>query len=83
MPTGFVGYCQQNNYMAIEKEIGQRIVKLRKQQKLTQEDLAGLAEIDRSYLSEIENGYKNISVQTLKKIADALEIKLSVLLGET
>lgn len=69
--------------MAIEKEIGQRIVKLRKQQKLTQEDLAGLAEIDRSYLSEIENGYKNISVQTLKKIADALEIKLSVLLGET
>lgn len=68
--------------MTFEKEIGLRIVKLRKQKNLTQEDLAGLAEIDRSYLSEIENGYKNISVQTLKKIADALGAKLSTLLGE-
>lgn len=68
--------------MLMEKKIGATIVKLRKQQSLTQEDLAGLAEIDRSYLSEIENGHKNISVQTLKKIADALKVKLSVLLGE-
>lgn len=68
--------------MSIERKIGATIVKLRKHKKLTQEDLAGLAEIDRSYLSEIENGHKNISVQTLKKIADALKVKLSVLIGE-
>ena len=66
----------------MEKEIGRRIVKLRKHKKLTQEDLAGMADIDRSYLSEVESGYKNISVQVLKKIADALETKLSTLLGE-
>ncbi|MBU0800333.1 MAG: helix-turn-helix domain-containing protein, partial [Alphaproteobacteria bacterium] len=47
--------------MKIEKEIGQRILAFRKAQKLTQEDLAGLAQIDRSHLSEIENGYKNVS----------------------
>lgn len=68
--------------MTIDREIGQRIVKLRKRKKLTQEDLAGSAEIDRSYLSEIENGHKNVSVQTLKKIAEALGVKMSVLLGE-
>ncbi|MCB9990604.1 MAG: helix-turn-helix transcriptional regulator [Rhodospirillales bacterium] len=68
--------------MAIEKEIGKRIVGIRKKHKMTQEDLAGLAELDRSYLSEIENGYKNISVNTLIRIADALKVKASVLLGE-
>lgn len=68
--------------MTMDREIGQKIIKLRKQKNLTQEDLAGEAEVDRSYLSEIENGHKNVSVQTLKKIADALGVKMSVLLGE-
>lgn len=47
---------------------------------MTQEDLAGAADIDRSFLSEIENGHKNLSVETLKKIADALGIKTSCLI---
>ncbi len=68
--------------MALGKEIGLRIVALRKMQGLTQEDLAGLAEIDRSFLSEIENGHKNLSVETLHKIAVALKVKPSKLLGE-
>lgn len=82
MPTDNVGYYQHILRMAIEKEIGKRIVGIRKKHKMTQEDLAGLAELDRSYLSEIENGYKNISVNTLIRIADALKVKASVLLGE-
>lgn len=68
--------------MTIEKAIGQRIVKIRKQKGLTQEDLAGEAGLDRSYLSEIESGYKNVSVRTLNKIAKALSVKISILLGE-
>lgn len=63
--------------MSIEKQIGSKIALLRKQKGLTQEDLAGLAELDRSYLSEIENGKKNFSIRTLKTIADALELSLS------
>ncbi len=50
------------------------IVKFRKQRKLTQEDLCGLAQIDRSYLSEIENGKMNITVRALVTIADALDV---------
>jgi transcriptional regulator with XRE-family HTH domain len=56
--------------------IGNNIVKLRKEQKLTQEDLCGLAEIDRSYLSEVENGKANASIETLVKIANALGCEL-------
>jgi transcriptional regulator with XRE-family HTH domain len=32
----------------------------------------GLAEMDRGHYSEMENGKRNISVETLKRIADAL-----------
>lgn len=56
------------------KRIGQNIAKLRKQKKLSQEDLAGAAEIDRSFLSEIENGYKNLSILVLFRIAKALDV---------
>lgn len=68
--------------MTLGKQIGKRIATARKKQGMTQEDLAGAAEIDRSFLSEIENGHKNLSVETLKKIADALSIKPSKLLDD-
>jgi ribosome-binding protein aMBF1 (putative translation factor) len=55
--------------------IGQRIAQKRKEKGLSQEDLVGLCEIDRSYLSEIENGHKNFSVTVLMKITKALGIR--------
>lgn len=58
------------------KTIGKNIVRIRKEKKMTQEDLCGLAQIDRSYLSEIENGKMNVTIKALIKIADALDIKL-------
>lgn len=61
--------------MTTLKKIGQKIASERKKRGLTQEDLAGLCEIDRSYLSEIENGHKNLSVISLLKISEALKIK--------
>lgn len=82
LPTDRVGFYQQNNQMAIEKSIGRKIAKLRHEKKLTQEDLAGMTEMDRSYISEIENGYKNFSIGSLKKIADALEVKIRDLIDE-
>ena len=60
--------------------IGQNIARLRKESNLTQEDLSGIAQIDRSYLSDVEHGKENISIRTLVKIADALECKLSDLI---
>ena len=62
------------------KIIGKNIARLRKDNNFTQEDLSGLAEIDRSYLSDIEHGKENISIKTLVRIANALECKLSDLI---
>ena len=53
-------------------KLGEKIADLRKRRGLTQEDLAGLADMDRSFISEIENGHKNLSVTSLIRIAEVL-----------
>jgi transcriptional regulator with XRE-family HTH domain len=68
--------------MANLKSIGNNIAKIRKKKSLSQEDLAGLCDMDRSYLSEIENGHKNMSVNILIKIAKALNIKVGSLVDD-
>lgn len=50
---------------------------------ISQEELAHLAEIDRTYASQIERAIANPSLQVLCNLADALQISLSQLLGET
>ena len=62
------------------KIIGSNIVERRKIKNLTQEDLCGLAQIDRSYLSEIENGKMNVTIKSLVTIANALECTLEDLI---
>ena len=58
------------------ENIGLNIRKYRKQMKLSQVDLAVEVGIDRSYLSEIENGRVNPSVNILYAISDSLDIKV-------
>jgi len=65
--------------MDLCKKIGKKIRKTRTAQKLSQEELAHRAGIDRSYLSEIESGYKNLSVMILRQIVGALEIDIKEL----
>jgi len=52
----------------------------RKAKGLSQEALAELAEIDRSYMGGIERGEHNLAIINLLKIADALGLKASTLL---
>jgi len=62
--------------MDIQVAIGERIAKLRKAQKLSQQKFSYEAEIERSYLTHVEKGRKNISIETLAKITNALGISL-------
>jgi transcriptional regulator with XRE-family HTH domain len=62
------------------KLLGARIRSLRAQRKLSQEALADLAAIDRSYMSGVERGLRNISVLHAVRIANALQVSLSELL---
>lgn len=55
--------------------IGANVRKLRTDRGLSQEELAYRAGIDRSYLSEIENGQKNVGVLILEAIAGALDVE--------
>ncbi len=61
----------------IYKQLGQRIVYLRKQKNMSSLDLALEAEINKNYLSDLENGRRNPSLKILRKIAIALQISLS------
>lgn len=62
--------------------IGQTIVQTRKEKNISQESLALTADIDRHYMSDIENGRRNISVDILEKIARALGTSGSAILAE-
>ena len=59
--------------MDIRKRIGLRIKEFRTNLRLTQEALAFKAEVDKTYLNEVENGKRNVSVINLEKIICALE----------
>lgn len=54
----------------------------RQAQGLSQEAMADKANIDRSYMGGIERGEHNIAIMNLLKIADALGVKASSLLGK-
>lgn len=56
--------------------IGERIAKLRKAKNLSQQQFSYDAEIERSYLTHVEKGRKNISIETLLRITKALDISL-------
>lgn len=66
--------------MNLNQIIGENIKTLRQEKKMSQENLAGIAEIDRRYVQSIEKGKRNISLNTLYKIAKALDIKMSKIL---
>jgi transcriptional regulator with XRE-family HTH domain len=55
--------------------------RLREQQRWSQEHLAHKAEINRSYLGEVERGSAVPSLATMSKLASALDMRLSNLLA--
>ena len=61
----------------LHNKIGQKIKEIRNNKNLSQEKLANIADIDRTYLPDIEKGNRKISIQILNKITNALEIRLS------
>jgi len=64
-------------------QFGQRVREERIKQKLSQEQLAELADVHRTYIGMIERAEKNITLQNIEKIANALKMKPEDLLRET
>ena len=57
--------------------LGNRVRSLRRQRGLTQVEMAEMLGVDRSYLSEIENGKKDPSLRVLKTLAEGFKLSLS------
>ena len=65
-----------------KKIMGQKIAAIRRQKGFSQSQLAYDSEIDISTLSRLERGILNVTIDTLIKIADILEVKLKDFLPE-
>lgn len=62
------------------KRLGARIRALREERGLTQEQLAVRSGLHRTYVSALENGARNTSVDNLWRVAEAFGLPLSELL---
>ena len=63
----------------INQKFGTRVRYLRKRKHLSQEKLAFMTNMHRTYIGGIERGERNPSLKNIQAIANALEVKLSEL----
>lgn len=64
----------RNEYKALYEQFGLNVVYYRKRKKLTQLQLAELADIDRSHVSAIELGKVGVSFDVIFKLAEVLDV---------
>jgi hypothetical protein len=63
----------QDNFSLL-KRVSENIRYFRTVNNLSQEELANLAELDRTYISGVERGVRNLTINSLEKIIQALNI---------
>ncbi len=65
----------------VKIKFGQRVRELRLSEGYSQEKLAELSDLDRTYIPGIESGKRNVSIVVVAKIAKAFQISISELMG--
>ena len=68
--------------MDIKQKFGNNLKRLRLEKGLSQEKLALIAEIDRTYIPSIEKGERNVSIAIAEKLAIALNVPITELFKE-
>ncbi len=66
-----------SDFKHIQQVLSVRIKAARKDMGLSQEDLADIAEIDRTYVSQLERAMVNPSLAVLVRVANSLDVSLS------
>ena len=66
--------------MLITEKLGANIKKIRTRKKMSQGDICRALDMDRGYMSAIENGKKNITIKQLERLAEALQVGVDKLL---
>lgn len=63
--------------MDIKIRVGQRVKQLRNELGISQEELADKAGLDRTYITSVEGGKRNISIVNVEKLAKCLNVSLA------
>lgn len=65
--------------MTIEQKFGMKVKEIRARQKISQEELAFRCGLSKNYISDIERGTRNISLQSVEKIARGFNVQVKEL----
>jgi transcriptional regulator with XRE-family HTH domain len=63
----------------VRVQFGRRVRELRKQRGISQEELGFRANLDRTYVSGIERGVRNVGLKNIAALSSALGVSLTVL----
>lgn len=61
----------------IKRKFGDKMRQIRKKKRISQEELAFRAGLHRTYISDVERGSRNISIENIEKIATALNVHMT------
>lgn len=64
----------------VQRRFGKKLREVRQQKGISQEKLAELAGLHRTYVSSVERGERNISLVNIEKLAGALDVSLAKLM---
>ena len=64
----------------ISEQLGKNMKRIRTKKNMSQGDIARALEVDRGYISNIENGKKNPTLATIQRLANALGVSADELL---
>lgn len=68
----------EKNY-ELEKRFGAKLAYIRKARKLSQMKLAEIVNMNFNYIGQIERGEANVTIKTMKTLADALDVEVKTL----
>jgi transcriptional regulator with XRE-family HTH domain len=81
-PSGLeLAVKEQSAHDRLVVALGQVLQEQRNQLRLSQTQLAESSDFHRSYISDVERGYRNISLRNLSRLAAALKVPASTLLS--
>jgi transcriptional regulator with XRE-family HTH domain len=67
----------------IQRRFGSHLRKVRSRRAVSQEKLADLAGLHRTYISSVERGQRNVTLQTVEKLAAALLVTMAELMPDS
>jgi len=68
--------------MNIKEKFGLKVKSLREEKGFSIEYLANISNVDRNYISDIEKGQRNVSIEIIEKITIAFDIDIATFFND-